>query len=74
MLLTQRNLNYLLNEIEKEKFIESPSNIYEFRKLKNGVTLEIHYSSTKVKADGKFDYEALIPSEDLKTFTMTHEK
>ncbi len=57
------NLNYLLNKLDKVKFIESPCNIYEFRKLKNGVTLEIKYVSTKVKADGKFDYEALIPKK-----------
>ena len=65
-------MNYLLNKIDKTKFIEKPCNIHECRMLSNGVFFEIIHSTNKVKNDNKFDYNALIPSKDLKSFTLTH--
>jgi len=64
--------NYLLNNLEKTVFVEQPCNIQEFRVLPNGVFLEILYAADTVKNDNIFNYEALIPSENLKSFNHTH--
>lgn len=64
--------NYILNKTEKKLFIENPCYIQEFRVLPNGVFFEMIYASNSVKNDNKFDYNALIPSSNLQSFTFTH--
>lgn len=66
------NYNYLLRGIDKSTFIEAPCKIQEFRKLPDGRVLECNYYSAEVKNDGKFCYDAFIPSEDFTTYTFTH--
>lgn len=64
--------NYILNKVERKKYIENPCYIQEFRVLPNRVFLEMIYASNSVKNDNKFDYNALIPSSNLQSFTFTH--
>lgn len=64
--------NYILTKTDKKTFIEMPCNITEFRLLPNGVFLETLYVANTVKDDNKFNYRALMPTDDPKSFTLTH--
>lgn len=65
--------NYLLNGFDKTSFIENKCYVYEFRKISKDKFFEILYLSNNVKNESKFNYQALIPSNEYKTYTLTHE-
>ena len=64
--------NYLLNKIEKNTFIENLDLVYELRVVKsNNELLEVKYSTSESKNNGKFRFEAL-KTNDFKSFTFSH--
>jgi HEPN domain-containing protein len=55
------NNNYLLNNIDKEVFLNFNDNVYEFRILDNHQAIELFYSIPNNKEHDKFMYTALVP-------------
>lgn len=65
--------NYLLLNISKDEFLKQIDFVYELRILFNHESIEILYQIEKYgEPNNKFMLEALIPSNDHKTYTVSN--
>lgn len=65
--------NYILNEIQKQKFIESTDYVHELRIIEaDSQLIQCSYHTNHSKNDGKFNYQGLVIKEENKSFQMSH--
>lgn len=64
--------NYLYNNISKEKFLTAEDDVYEFRMLFNHEVIDASYTIPTNTDFTKFSYEALTPSNNNQSFTISN--
>jgi len=64
--------NYLYNDISKEQFLQNKDDVFEFRMLFNHEVAEAYYTIPTNLDLVKFKYEALIPSNNGQSYTISH--
>lgn len=64
--------NYLLNKIDKSKFLNQSDVVYEFRIVFTHQIIEVKYEIPFNKEHNKFIYEGLKPDSNRKTFYISN--
>lgn len=64
--------NYLYNDISKEQYLKHRDDVYEFRMLFNHEVIDASYTIPTNSDPAQFIYEALIPSNNNHSFTISN--
>lgn len=64
--------NYLFNDISKEQYLSCEDDVYEFRMLFNHEVIDASYTIPSDSEPTRFIYEALTPTNNNQSFTISN--